>query len=176
LFYSSFGIRLLRRRKQFWIYEFDSTALQCPDQPTAMHNCIVFNLCNRSSRYHGSLHQLYFSVAPVLGMLLVSLTRSNTSRAMRHKGIYSRTETVYTSKKISGNMGSYSSILNEDKRTFMELSEYFVTGGRPDIQTALPRLLVVQGLQRCQELPNFENAHAVLKESFESNIFHLRKT
>jgi hypothetical protein len=58
---------------------------------------------------------------------------------MRQKAKYSRTETDCTSKKISGNMGSYLSTLKEDKRAFMELSEDFVLGGRPDMQTALPR-------------------------------------
>lgn len=76
--------------------------------------------------YHGNLHQLSFLMAPVLGMLLVSLTRNNASRAMRHKARYSRTENSCAIKEISGNMGLYCSILNEEKRTFIDLSEYFV--------------------------------------------------
>jgi hypothetical protein len=111
---------------------------------------------------------------------LVSPTRSNTSRVRHHQAIYSRTEAGCTSKKISGNMSSYSSILNEEKRTFMELSEYFVPGGRPDMQTALPRsshFACSTGFlptgRAAKNRRILKMLHAVQKENFESRDFPL---
>ena len=131
--FSSFVIRLLRGRKWYWIYEFESTPLGVGSSPTTMHNCMVSNLCNRSSGTTeiciGYIYQWQRCLA------CCSCHRLGVKRLEQCiiKLYIREPRLAVHQKKISGNMGSYSSILNEGKRTFLELSEYFVTGGRPDM-------------------------------------------